>query len=175
MAKDSADDLKGVVTAARQHRLEAADIALLREKIAEIRALELESRILRTAQRNLGVADTQLRDLQAHAEHGTINEATFAELPAHFAESSAATAFIPAWLPPLSPSSTTCSKPWAFRLDAISRSSARNVGSVRLMVPGYRMCPDGGSMSPSGTNGTFGAQRALPSFRAIASHIARFT
>jgi hypothetical protein len=83
MAKDSADDLKGIVSAARQHRLEAADIALLREKIAEIRALELEGRILRTAQRNLAVADTQLRDLQAHAEQGTIDEAAFAALPAH--------------------------------------------------------------------------------------------
>jgi hypothetical protein len=83
MAKDTGDDLQIVATAVQRHKLAAADITLLREKIAEIRALELESRILRTAQRNLGVADTQLRDLQAHAEQSAIDEKTFAELPAY--------------------------------------------------------------------------------------------
>ena len=37
------------------------------------------------------------------------------------------------------------------------------------------MWPVGGSMSPSGTNGTIGAHSALPSLRAIASQLARST
>jgi hypothetical protein len=83
MAKESGEKLSQVAAAAHRQRLAARDIALLRERIAEIRALDLEGRILRTAQRNLGVADTQLRYLQAHADQGTIDEATFAALPAH--------------------------------------------------------------------------------------------
>ena len=37
------------------------------------------------------------------------------------------------------------------------------------------MCRVGGSMSPSGTNGTIGATSASPSLRAIASVVARST
>src|SRR4029453_16626105 len=66
----------------------------------------------------------------------------------------------------------TCSKPWVFMLEAISVSNALNVSSVRLMLPGYFICPVGGLMSPSGTNGTIGATSAFPSFRAMASAVA---
>ena len=49
------------------------------------------------------------------------------------------------------------------------------MSSVTLIVEGYLMCSVGGSMSPSGTNGTIGATRASPSLRAIASVVARST
>src|SRR5262245_57123898 len=83
MAKALDDELKTVAAAARRQRLAQDDITLLREKIAQIKALDLEDRILRTAQRNLAVADTQLRDIQARVDHGTIDEAAFSSLPAH--------------------------------------------------------------------------------------------
>lgn len=83
MAKDNGDDLKSVAAAVRRHELAADDVAQLRDKIAEVRALELEGKVLRTAQRNLEVADTQLRDMQKRLKEGKIDEAAFAELPDH--------------------------------------------------------------------------------------------
>jgi hypothetical protein len=57
----------------------------------------------------------------------------------------------------------------------MSESSAWKVASLTPTLPGYIIAPLGGSKLPSGTNGTFGAHKALPSLRAIASHPARFT
>src|SRR5712664_2801268 len=50
----------------------------------------------------------------------------------------------------------------------MSVSSAWNVDSSRLIVPTVSMWLDGGSIDPSGTNGTIGAQSAFPSLRAMA-------
>jgi hypothetical protein len=81
VAKTTRDDLKDLTAAVRRHQLAADDITLLREKIAHIRALQLEGQIQKTAQRNLAIADTQLRDIQARIETGAIDEAAFAKLP----------------------------------------------------------------------------------------------
>jgi len=47
----------------------------------------------------------------------------------HFADKVSATAFMPAWLPPLSPMRMMCSNPSLLKLDATSVRSARNVDS----------------------------------------------
>ena len=44
--------------------------------------------------------------------------------PAHLSESSVATAAMPRWFPPLSPSMKMRVNPWALRLTAMSRSTA---------------------------------------------------
>src|SRR6266511_2350517 len=54
----------------------------------------------------------------------------------------------------------------------MSVNSASNVDSSRLIVPTVNMWLDFGSIDPSGTNGTTGAQSAFPSLRAIASQLA---
>ena len=72
-------------------------------------------------------------------------------LPAHFAVSSSAIAFWPAWLPPLSPMKMMFLKPCACRLSAVSRSTARKVSSRIEIVPGDAMWLVFVSMSPSGT------------------------
>ena len=83
-----------------------------------------------------------------------------------------ATAAWPFWLPPLSPMKTMVLKPCACRLSATSVSTAWNVSSRMVMVPGLVMWPVFGSMSPSGTYLTIGAHSALPSLRAMASQLA---
>ena len=66
-------------------------------------------------------------------------------------------------------------KPCVLKLAQMSVSRRSYVSSRKLMVPGYFMCSVGGSMLPSGTNGTTGATRALPNLRAIDSETARTT
>ena len=83
-----------------------------------------------------------------------------------------ATAFWPFWLPPLSPMKITFLKPCACRLSAASVSTARNVSSRIVIVPGDAMWPVLGSMPPSGTSLMIGAHRAFPILRAMASQLA---
>ncbi len=88
------------------------------------------------------------------------------------AVSESATARCPPWLPPLSPMRMMFVKPCTLSECTMSVRRARKVPSRMLMVPGLAMCPLTGSIPPSGTNFTIGAQSALPSLRAIASQLA---
>ena len=97
---------------------------------------------------------------------------TRAGLSAQAALRAAATFSMPLTFPPLSPMRTRCSNPCAARLPSTSVSMASNVSCRTLIVAWYRMCPEGGSMFPSGTSLMTGATRAFPSSRAIASAVA---
>jgi hypothetical protein len=66
----------------RQHLAEA-DLSDLRAHIGLLTDLETEHRVVRAGLRNLRVADTQLKDIQARNFGPILDEAAFATLPKH--------------------------------------------------------------------------------------------
>ncbi len=83
MAKDTSHDLEQVADAVRRQRLAAADIALLREKIAQLDEAGTEHRFVKAALRSLKVAGTQLKDIQTRNPGEPFDEAAFEQLPEH--------------------------------------------------------------------------------------------
>jgi hypothetical protein len=67
----------------RRQQLAVADLAELRATIATLAELKTEHRIVRAGLRNLRVADTQLKDIQARNFGPILDEAAFANLPTH--------------------------------------------------------------------------------------------
>ena len=83
MAKDTSHDLQHVADAVRRKQLAAEDIKLLREKIAALDEAGTEHRFVKAILRNLKVAGTQLRDIQARNPSDVFDEAAFERLPEH--------------------------------------------------------------------------------------------
>ena len=77
MAKDTSHDLQHVADAVRRKQLAAEDIKLLREKIAALDEAGTEHRFVKAILRNLKVAGTQLRDIQARNPSDVFDEAAF--------------------------------------------------------------------------------------------------
>ena len=79
--------LAEITTRARRKDLAARDLQEIRDRIADLEALNLgdliEDRVTRTARRNLKIADTQLRDILKRIKNGNIDEEAFADLPDH--------------------------------------------------------------------------------------------
>jgi hypothetical protein len=75
--------LDRVARAVQRQQLAVADLAELRATIATLADLETEHRIVRAGLRNLRVADTQLKDIQARNFGPILDEAAFAALPKH--------------------------------------------------------------------------------------------
>ena len=75
--------LDRVARAVHRQQLAVADLADLRATIATQADLKTEHRIVRTGLRNLRVADTQLKDIQARNFGPILDEAAFATLPLH--------------------------------------------------------------------------------------------
>lgn len=75
--------LDRVARAVQRQQLAVTDLAELRATIATLADLETEHRIVRTGLRNLRVADTQLKDIQARNFGPILDTAAFAALPKH--------------------------------------------------------------------------------------------
>jgi hypothetical protein len=75
--------LDRIARAVQRQQLAGADLAELRAHIALLNDLETEHRIVRAGLRNLRVADTQLKDIQARNFGPILDEAAFATLPKH--------------------------------------------------------------------------------------------
>jgi hypothetical protein len=75
--------LDRVARAVHRQQLAVADLAELRATIATLADLKTEHRIVRAGLRNLRVADTQLKDIQARNFGPILDEAAFATLPRH--------------------------------------------------------------------------------------------
>jgi hypothetical protein len=73
--------LDRIARAVQRQQLAGADLAELRAHIALLHDLETEHRIVREGLRNLRVADTQLKDIQARKFGPILDEAAFATLP----------------------------------------------------------------------------------------------
>ena len=72
--------LDRVARAVHRQRLAVADLAKLRATIATLADLKTEHRIVRAGLRNLRVADTQLKDIQARNFGPILDEAAFVSL-----------------------------------------------------------------------------------------------
>ena len=83
MAKDASHDLNDVAVAVRRQRLAGEDIKLLRARIAELEELETEERFVKAALRNLKVAATQLKEIEARSGGEPFDEKAFEALPDH--------------------------------------------------------------------------------------------
>jgi hypothetical protein len=75
--------LDRIARAVQRQQLAGADLADLRAHIALLVDLETEHRVVRAGLRNLRVADTQLKDIQAHNFGPILDETAFATLPKH--------------------------------------------------------------------------------------------
>jgi hypothetical protein len=75
--------LDRIARAVQRQQLAGADLAELRALIALLVALDTEHRIVRAGLRNLRVADTQLKDIQARNFGPILDETAFATLPKH--------------------------------------------------------------------------------------------
>jgi hypothetical protein len=75
--------LDRIAEAVRRQRLAGGDIEELRRTIASLADLETEHRVLKAGLRDLRVADTQLKDIQARAFGPVLDETAFAALPDH--------------------------------------------------------------------------------------------
>jgi hypothetical protein len=75
--------LDRIARAVRRKQLAGEDLAALRAQIAMLVDLETEHRIVRAGLRNLRVADTQLKDIQARNFGPILDETAFAALPKH--------------------------------------------------------------------------------------------
>ena len=83
MAKDSSHDLEQVAAAVKRKKLAAEDMRLLRERIAALDEAGTEHRFVKTALRNLKIAGTQLKDIEARQPGAVLDEAAFEALPDH--------------------------------------------------------------------------------------------
>lgn len=83
MAKDTSHDLEQVAAAVRRKNLAAEDLQLLRAKIAALDEAGTEHRFVKTVLRNLKVAGTQLKDIEARQPGEPLDEAAFERLPEH--------------------------------------------------------------------------------------------
>jgi hypothetical protein len=75
--------LDRIARAVQRRQLAGADLAELRATIALLSDLETEHRVVRAGLRNLRVADTQLKDIQARKFGPILDNAAFATLPDH--------------------------------------------------------------------------------------------
>jgi hypothetical protein len=75
--------LDRISRAVQRQQLAGADLTALRQTIALLADLETEHRIVRAGLRNLRIADTQLKDIQARQFGPVLDDAAFATLPAH--------------------------------------------------------------------------------------------
>ncbi len=75
--------LDRIARAVQRQQLAGADLAELRVHIALLVDLETEHKIVRAGLRNLRVADTQLKDIQARNFGPVLDETAFATLPKH--------------------------------------------------------------------------------------------
>jgi hypothetical protein len=75
--------LDRIAQAVQRQHLAGADLADLRAHIALLVDLETEHRVARAGLRNLRVADTQLKDIQARNFGPILDETAFATLPKH--------------------------------------------------------------------------------------------
>ena len=75
--------LDRIARAVQRQQLAGADLAELRAHIALLQDLATEHRIVRAGLRNLRVADTQLKDIQARQFGPILDDAAFASLPKH--------------------------------------------------------------------------------------------
>jgi hypothetical protein len=75
--------LDRIARAVRRQQLAGADLAELRATIALLADLETEHRVVRAGLRNLRIADTQLKDLQARKFGPVLDDKALATLPGH--------------------------------------------------------------------------------------------
>jgi hypothetical protein len=75
--------LDRIARAVQRQQLAGADLADLRATIALLTDLETEHRVVRAGLRNLRIADTQLKDIQARKFGPILDDAALATLPDH--------------------------------------------------------------------------------------------